>query len=84
MAESQELITLLNKKDSYSGLYNDIVKLSTFILDTYYFLGEAEVQKLDQPLKEIRELPILRSMNMKSSRAKKKHRRSFRKDKAFL
>lgn len=54
MAESQELITLLNKKDSYSGLYNDIVKLSTFILDTYYFLGEAEVQKLDQPLKEIR------------------------------
>lgn len=54
MAESQELITLLNKKDSYSGLYDDIVKLSTFILDTYYFLGEDEVQKLDQPLKEIR------------------------------
>lgn len=54
MAESQELITLLNKKDSYSGLYNDIVKLATFILDTYYFLGEEEVQKLDQPLKEIR------------------------------
>lgn len=54
MAESQELITLLNKKDSYSGLYDDIVKLSTFILDTYYFLGEDEVQKLDVPLKEIR------------------------------
>ncbi|PKF75174.1 DNA repair ATPase [Chryseobacterium sp. PMSZPI] len=54
MAESQELITLLNKKDSYSGLYSDIVKLATFILDTYYFLGEEEVQKLDQPLKEIR------------------------------
>ncbi|MGH1518475.1 DNA repair ATPase [Chryseobacterium sp. JK1] len=54
MAESQELITLLNKKDSYSGLYDDIVKLSTFILDTYYFLGENEVEKLDQPLKEIR------------------------------
>lgn len=54
MAESQELITLLNKKDSYSGLYDDIVKLSTAILDVYYFLGEDEVQKLDQPLKEIR------------------------------
>jgi hypothetical protein len=54
MAESQELITLLNKKDSYSGLYDDIVKLSTFILDTYYFLNEDEVQKLDVPLKEIR------------------------------
>ncbi|MEJ5106244.1 DNA repair ATPase [Chryseobacterium sp. MYb328] len=56
MAESQELITLLNKKDSYSGLYDDIVKLSTFILDNYYFLGENEVQKLDQPLKEIRKI----------------------------
>ncbi|WP_347219035.1 DNA repair ATPase [Chryseobacterium sp.] len=56
MAESQELITLLNKKDSYSGLYDDIVKLSTFILDTYYFLGENEVQELDQPLKEIRKI----------------------------
>lgn len=54
MAESQELITLLNKKDSYSGLYDDIVKLSTTILDAYYFLGEEEIQHLDIPLKEIR------------------------------
>jgi hypothetical protein len=58
MAESQELITLLNKKDSYSGLYNDIVKLSTFILDTYYFLGRSEVQKLDQPLKRSGNCPF--------------------------
>ncbi|MCS3532923.1 DNA repair ATPase [Chryseobacterium sp. JUb7] len=56
MAESQELITLLNKKDSYSGLYDDIVKLSTTIMDAYYFLGEEEVQHLDQPLKEIRKI----------------------------
>lgn len=56
MAESQELITLLNKKDSYSGLYDDIVKLSTTILDAYYFLGDDEVQNLDLPLKEIRNI----------------------------
>ncbi|WP_415326902.1 DNA repair ATPase [Chryseobacterium sp. MMS23-Vi53] len=56
MAESQELITLLNKKDSYSGLYDDIVKLSTTILDAYYFLGEEEIQHLDVPLKEIRKI----------------------------
>jgi len=56
MAESQELITLLNKKDSYSGLYDDIVKLSTTILDAYYFLGDDEVENLDQPLKEIRNI----------------------------
>ncbi len=56
MAESQELITLLNKKDSYSGLYDDIVKLSTAILDSYYFLNDDEVQNLDLPLKEIRNI----------------------------
>lgn len=56
MAENQELITLLNKKDSYSGLYNDIVKLSTAILDSYYFLNDDEVQNLDLPLKEIRNI----------------------------
>ncbi|WP_312078276.1 DNA repair ATPase [Chryseobacterium sp.] len=56
MAESQELITLLNKKDSYSGLYDDIVKLSTTILDSYYFLNDNEVQNLDLPLKEIRNI----------------------------
>lgn len=56
MAESQELITLLNKKDSYSGLYDDIVKLSTAILDSYYFLSDDEVQNLDLPLKEIRNI----------------------------
>ncbi|MCI3939033.1 DNA repair ATPase [Chryseobacterium aahli] len=56
MAESQELITLLNKEDSYSGLYDDIVKLSTTILDAYYFLGDNEVQNLDKPLKEIRKI----------------------------
>ncbi len=51
MAESQELITLLNKEDSYSGLYDDIVKLSTTILDAYYFLGDDEVQNLDKTFK---------------------------------
>ncbi|WP_294217924.1 DNA repair ATPase [uncultured Chryseobacterium sp.] len=56
MAESQELITLLNKKDSYSGLYDDIVKLSTTILDAYYFLDQEEVESLDRPLKEIRNI----------------------------
>ncbi|GEN75318.1 DNA repair ATPase [Chryseobacterium hagamense] len=56
MAESQELITLLNKKDSYSGLYDDIVKLSTAILDAYYFLGNEEVEHIDRPLKEIRNI----------------------------
>ena len=36
MAEAQELINLLSKEDNYSGLYDDVAKLSKDILDTYY------------------------------------------------
>lgn len=50
MAESQELINLLSKEDSYSGLYTDIAKLSKDILDTYYWLPEKETQRLNEPL----------------------------------
>ena len=56
MAECQELNILLSKKDSYSGLYNDIVKQATIILDSYYFLGEKEIHELNQPLLEIRKI----------------------------
>lgn len=56
MAESQELNILLSKKDSYSGLYDDIVKQATIILDSYYFLGEKEVHQLNEPLLEIRKI----------------------------
>ncbi len=53
MAEAQELINLLNKEDSYSGLYADIAKLSKDILDTYYWLSEQETQQLNDPLSAI-------------------------------
>ncbi|VXB32137.1 AAA family ATPase [Flavobacterium sp. 9AF] len=56
MAECQELNILLSKKDSYSGLYNDIVKQATIILDSYYFLGEKEIHQLNEPLLEIRKI----------------------------
>jgi len=54
MAECNELIILLNKEDSYSGLYFDIVKKSNDIIDSYYWLDKADVQTLSEPLKEIR------------------------------
>ncbi|WP_245833560.1 DNA repair ATPase [Nonlabens spongiae] len=53
MAEAQELITLLNKQDSYEGLYDDIADASKDILDAYYWLNEDETQKLNLPLQEI-------------------------------
>ncbi len=53
MAESHELITLLNKEDSYEGLYDDIADASKDLLDAYYWLNEEETERLDLPLREI-------------------------------
>lgn len=55
MAEANELFNLIHKDDSYSGLYNDLVKISTTILDTYHWLEKKETFLLAEPLKEIRE-----------------------------
>lgn len=54
MAECQELIVFLNKKDSYDNLYNEIVKHTTTILDSYYFLNEEGVFSINEPVSEIR------------------------------
>ncbi|MCB9202523.1 MAG: DNA repair ATPase [Flavobacteriales bacterium] len=56
LADCNELITLLEKEDSYSGLYNDIVTESTDILDAYYFLNEEKVGEIQIPLLEIRKI----------------------------
>lgn len=53
MAECTELINLVNKEDSYSGLYLDLVKKSTDILDTYYWLSNSEAADLHIPIGEI-------------------------------
>ncbi len=53
MAEANALITLLNKKDSYDGLYGDIAKASKDIIDSYYWLPEPETHQLNEPLKAI-------------------------------
>ncbi len=53
MAECQALITLLNKKDNYDGLYDDITKLSNDIVNSYYWINETETFKLNEPLKQL-------------------------------
>lgn len=54
MAQCQEVLTLLNKNDTYANLYVDLVKLTGDIADAYYFLGKPEAFKIDEPLREIR------------------------------
>ncbi|WP_459211259.1 DNA repair ATPase [Aquimarina rhabdastrellae] len=53
MAECHALITLLNKEDSYDGLYLDITTASTDIIDSYYWIRDEETFRLDLPLSEI-------------------------------
>ncbi|MEW7288938.1 DNA repair ATPase [Aquimarina sp. 2304DJ70-9] len=53
MAECHALITLLNKEDSYDGLYDDIAKFSNDVIDSYYWIREEDTFRLDAPLEEI-------------------------------
>ncbi len=53
MAECQALVTLLNKEDSYEGLYSDISKASSDILNSYYWINEPDTFLLNEPLKAL-------------------------------
>lgn len=54
MAECHEVLTLCAKDDSYSDLYDDLVKLCTNITDSYYWINKAESFHLEEPLFEIK------------------------------
>ena len=54
MAECNEIIDLTAKDDSYQNLYVDIVKKSGDVLDTYFWLADAQAEKLAEPLQQIR------------------------------
>jgi len=54
MAECRETINLLEKEDAYANLYVDIVKKSTDVLDSYFWLDNKDAFQLDQPLLEIK------------------------------
>ncbi|MGJ8657664.1 MAG: DNA repair ATPase [Akkermansiaceae bacterium] len=53
MAECREILTLVAKDDNYGGLYIDLVKKSSDILDGYFWINRAETQHLGEPLKLI-------------------------------
>ncbi len=53
MSECYEVLTLLNKEDSYQNLYLDLVRKTTNVLDAYYWLNQKEAFSLAEPLKAI-------------------------------
>jgi len=54
MAECHEILSLLRKEDSYNDLYIDLVKKSTEIIDSYYWLADEATFNLSEPLNEIK------------------------------
>lgn len=56
MAESQEVIQLINKEDSYEGLYEDILKKSGTLLDSYFWINDPALKNLGLPLQEIKQV----------------------------
>jgi hypothetical protein len=55
MAECQELLQLIDKDDSYAELYLDLVKRSTDIVDSYFWLDREETMRLSEPIEQIRQ-----------------------------
>jgi hypothetical protein len=55
MAESHEVMNLIDQDDSYGNLYVDLVKKSTDIIDSYFWLKEEQTFELAKPLGDIRD-----------------------------
>ncbi len=53
MAECKSIIKLVEKEDSYADLYVDLVRKSTDVLDSYYWLNREETFHLEVPLSDI-------------------------------
>lgn len=55
MAECQELLTLVDKDESYADLYADVSKRATDLLDSYFWLDREESFHLAEPIQKIRD-----------------------------
>lgn len=55
MAECGEMLTLLNKEDSYLNLYIDLVKKSTDLADAWHWLNKPEAFALIEPITGIKQ-----------------------------
>ena len=55
MAECSEILQLIEKDDSYEGLYVDLVKKTSDVVDSYFWVDKPEAEKLSEPLVRIRD-----------------------------
>src|SRR5690554_3008260 len=73
MAEAQEVVSLINKEDSYEGLYEDILKKSTSLVDSYFWINDDSLQNLGQPLQQIQDVANTAIDEFVKVQAQRKH-----------
>jgi hypothetical protein len=73
MAEAQEVIQLVNKEDSYEGLYEDILKKSGNLLDAYFWIQDEALAGLGTPLTQIQEIANTAIDEFVKVQAQRKH-----------
>jgi hypothetical protein len=75
MSESQEIIQLLQKEDSYEDLYEDIHKKTSDILDSYFWIKEEGAGNLSIPLSQIRTIANTAIDEFAKVQSQRKHAR---------
>jgi len=73
MAECQEVIQLINKEDTYEGLYEDIVKKSNDIVDAYFWISDQTAFGLSEPLSQIKDVANTAIDEFEKVKAQRKH-----------
>ncbi len=56
MAEINDVLILCRKEDSYANLYDDILKESTDILDSFHWLNQESTFRIDEPVTAIKDI----------------------------
>jgi len=73
MSESQEVIQLLQKEDSYEDLYEDIYKRANDIVDSYFWLKDEGTFDLAAPLIQIKSIANTAIDEFAKVQAQRKH-----------
>jgi hypothetical protein len=73
MAEAQEVVLLINKEDSYEGLYEDILKKSESLVDSYFWIKDDSLKNLGEPLVQIKEIANTAIDEFVKVQAQRKH-----------
>ncbi|MDL2305262.1 DNA repair ATPase [Bacteroides sp. OttesenSCG-928-D19] len=73
MAECQSVVHLINKEDTYEGLYEDIVKKANDLIDAYFWITNPDTFALAEPLKQIKEVANTAIDEFEKVKTQKKH-----------